>query len=913
MRGPTIRDVARQRRRERRHGLARAQRQPAGGRADARARAGRRRRARLPAQRDGAQPLDRAGDGDRRRGPVPHHPVGDRAAARRGRAARARRAARVRPAAVRRRGARAARGRDARPRAPRPRRGAAGHLAARSPTPRSTRSSATRCRSCSSTSPIRGSPRVVIDNVHGGELAAEHLLATRPSPHRVRRRSSHQRVRLHVQRGSPATDFAVRSNARAWRSSRAGALRRPRPRRGRGAGAWQLLGLPDPPSAIFAASDLQAIGVLKAAERLGLRVPEDVAVIGFDDVDLAEIVGLTTIRQPLREGGALAADLLLRGDRARRPSTRCEDAPGADGRRAPHDVIDGCSRPRAGRTRRRRRSSRATPGASTPSFGRDSLITALQLLPERPDDRPRDAGRAGGAPGRARRSADARGAGQDRARVPRRAAAVVRGRGLAGGRPVSLLRHGRRDVRGSSCWSRRRRRGLRARRVTPPRAGSRTRWTPAAGSSATRRARGGRAGAAGLARHDRRRRRRRRRRLRARGRDATRRRRWPTSTRRPSRTPPRARWRPTPGWARRAEALRARLSALGPEVDGDRGRRRRRCPGAGSQLGWLLWADALEPEAAPRGRGAPVRAGHPHALRPAHARGDRPELRASTATTAARVWPFDSWLGWGGLRARGRARRGRAGAGRRARRARRARARAGALRASSRVAPIAALATASRRGRSARAGHSSTGWDGRAVGSGPHELLSAGRAERDGIRQSGGPTAPEPLRCAPCTSGVGYADEPLPMSGDHAPGRAPRDARRRAGASTRCDAMVDATECVFYADGERDEVLEYLDARRGRRAATSPGSRTRAPGPARSRRAARAVAARRRMLDARYGTAGYGIGGHDEFGLRWIGEDGGPRVVRGALHARQRGTVDDRRAARRTSARRCPTARASAA
>ena len=72
-----------------------------------------------------------------------------------------------------------------------------------------------------------------------------------------------------------------------------------------------LLSLPEPPTAIFAASDLQAIGVLKAAERLDVRVPEELAVIGFDDVDLAEIVGLTTIRQPLREGGALAADLLL--------------------------------------------------------------------------------------------------------------------------------------------------------------------------------------------------------------------------------------------------------------------------------------------------------------------------------------------------------------------------------------------------------------------------------------------------------------------------------------------------------------------------------------------------------------------------------------------------------------------------
>ena len=78
-----------------------------------------------------------------------------------------------------------------------------------------------------------------------------------------------------------------------------------------GALAEALLRLPDAPSAIFAASDLQAIGVLQAAERVGARVPDDVAVIGFDDVDLAEIVGLTTIRQPLREGGALAADLLL--------------------------------------------------------------------------------------------------------------------------------------------------------------------------------------------------------------------------------------------------------------------------------------------------------------------------------------------------------------------------------------------------------------------------------------------------------------------------------------------------------------------------------------------------------------------------------------------------------------------------
>jgi DNA-binding LacI/PurR family transcriptional regulator len=78
-----------------------------------------------------------------------------------------------------------------------------------------------------------------------------------------------------------------------------------------GVAALALLRLPEPASAIFAASDLQAVGALRACAEAGARVPEDVAIMGFDDVDLAEIVGLTTVRQPLREGGALAVDLLL--------------------------------------------------------------------------------------------------------------------------------------------------------------------------------------------------------------------------------------------------------------------------------------------------------------------------------------------------------------------------------------------------------------------------------------------------------------------------------------------------------------------------------------------------------------------------------------------------------------------------
>ncbi len=65
------------------------------------------------------------------------------------------------------------------------------------------------------------------------------------------------------------------------------------------------------PSAVFAATDFQALGVLKAARQMGIRVPQDLAVIGFDDLDLAEYVNLTTIKQHLDESGRLAVEILL--------------------------------------------------------------------------------------------------------------------------------------------------------------------------------------------------------------------------------------------------------------------------------------------------------------------------------------------------------------------------------------------------------------------------------------------------------------------------------------------------------------------------------------------------------------------------------------------------------------------------
>jgi len=75
--------------------------------------------------------------------------------------------------------------------------------------------------------------------------------------------------------------------------------------------AKELLNLREPPTAIFAATDFQALGVLKAARELGFNVPDQLAVIGFDDLDIAEYFDLTTISQHLDESGRLAVELLL--------------------------------------------------------------------------------------------------------------------------------------------------------------------------------------------------------------------------------------------------------------------------------------------------------------------------------------------------------------------------------------------------------------------------------------------------------------------------------------------------------------------------------------------------------------------------------------------------------------------------
>lgn len=77
--------------------------------------------------------------------------------------------------------------------------------------------------------------------------------------------------------------------------------------------AHDLLSQENPPTAIFAGSDMQALGVIRAAQELGLRIPEDLSVVGYDDLPIAAWFSppLTTIHQPLRRMAALATQMLI--------------------------------------------------------------------------------------------------------------------------------------------------------------------------------------------------------------------------------------------------------------------------------------------------------------------------------------------------------------------------------------------------------------------------------------------------------------------------------------------------------------------------------------------------------------------------------------------------------------------------
>lgn len=148
--------------------------------------------------------------------------------------------------------------------------------------------------------------RVLVDDGAGGELAAGHLLelghtrlAMVTEPERIH--SSQQRARGFMQNVKDAGLDAVLLEATG--SDIAAGVK----------AAEQLLSTSDRPTAVFAANDLLAIGIVRAAENLGLRIPEDLSVVGFDGTVMAKVTQppLTTIVQPMRDMGQAAAKLLL--------------------------------------------------------------------------------------------------------------------------------------------------------------------------------------------------------------------------------------------------------------------------------------------------------------------------------------------------------------------------------------------------------------------------------------------------------------------------------------------------------------------------------------------------------------------------------------------------------------------------
>jgi LacI family transcriptional regulator len=155
---------------------------------------------------------------------------------------------------------------------------------------------------------------VRVDHATGGELAVSHLLAR-----------GHHRIALVT--GAPELEPCRERRLGAERTLRRAAVREchgmpgellhlPRPAMTAAEGrlaARRLLERPAPPSAVVCSNDLLAIGMVNELLRLGIKIPGEVAVVGYDDIELSAAAGvpLTTVRQPLRELGWTAAELAL--------------------------------------------------------------------------------------------------------------------------------------------------------------------------------------------------------------------------------------------------------------------------------------------------------------------------------------------------------------------------------------------------------------------------------------------------------------------------------------------------------------------------------------------------------------------------------------------------------------------------
>jgi LacI family transcriptional regulator len=157
----------------------------------------------------------------------------------------------------------------------------------------------------------RGMNSIVIDDQHGGSLVAEHLIKKGHKTFAfIGDIEPPEKFAIHPVK-SRLTGFKGTLQDAGFSLSKTYIRSVPYTQKESRQATYELLHLPKPPTAIFAASDYQALAVMKVARQLNIKIPDDLAVVGFDDIDVAEQVDLTTISQHLDESGRLAAEILL--------------------------------------------------------------------------------------------------------------------------------------------------------------------------------------------------------------------------------------------------------------------------------------------------------------------------------------------------------------------------------------------------------------------------------------------------------------------------------------------------------------------------------------------------------------------------------------------------------------------------